>query len=61
MYLANKFARFVTNIINNKFANGNITFKYVILPITHHNEQKYIDTSYKLANSGYSYLLPAIA
>ena len=61
MYLANKFSKFVTNIINSKFANGNIAFKYVILPISHHNEQKYIDTSHKLANSGYSFLIPAIA
>ena len=61
MYLAHKFERFITNTINSKFANGNISFTYVILPITHHNEQKYVDASYKLANSGYSYLVPAIA
>ena len=61
MYLASKFAKFVTNVLNEKFANGNITFKYIILPISHHNEQKYIDSAFKLAGSGYSYLLPAIA
>ena len=61
MYLANKFARFVTNIINSTFANSNISFKYTILPITHQNEAKYIDSSYKLASSGYSLLIPAIA
>ena len=61
MYLAHKFERFVTNAINSKFANGNIDFKYVILPVSLHNEQKYIDTTFKTANSGYSYLLPAIA
>jgi hypothetical protein len=61
MYLANKFSRFVTNTLNERFANGNISFKYTILPISYHNEQKYIDSNYKLANSGYSYLLPAIA
>ena len=61
MYLANKFARFVTNVVNDNFANSNISFKYTILPITHQNEAKYIDGSYKLATAGYSLLLPALA
>ena len=61
MTLANKFSRFVTNIINNSFANSNINFKYTILPITYHNEHKYIDNSYKLATAGYSLILPALA
>ena len=33
----------------------------MILPISQHNEQKYIDTTFKMANSGYSYIIPAIA
>jgi hypothetical protein len=61
MYLANKFARFVTNVINDNFANSNISFKYTILPITHQNEAKYIDGSYKLATAGYSLIIPALA
>ena len=61
MYLANKFARFVTNVVNDNFANSNISFKYTILPITHQNEAKYIDSSYKLATAGYSLALPALA
>ena len=61
MYLANKFARFITNIVNENFANSNISFKYTILPITHQNEAKYIDGSYKLATAGYSLALPALA
>ena len=61
MYLANKFARFVTNVVNNNFANSNISFKYTILPITYQNEAKYIDSSYKLATCGYSLAIPALA
>ena len=61
MTLANKFARFVTNVVNDSFANSNINFKYTILPITHHNETKYIDNSYKLATAGYSLIVPALA
>ena len=61
MTLANKFAKFVTNVINSTFANSNINFKYTILPITHYNETKYIDNSYKLATAGYSLIIPALA
>lgn len=61
MYLANKFSSFISNALNNVYANGNITFKYLILPISVHNEKEYIENSYKLANSGYSFLIPAIA
>jgi hypothetical protein len=61
MNLANKFAKFVTNIVNKNFANSNISFKYTILPVTYHNETKYIDSSYKLATAGYSLIVPALA
>ena len=61
MVLANKFSLFLTNLINRLFANSNIDFKYVILPITNYNVHKYVDTSLKLASSGYSLLLPSLA
>jgi hypothetical protein len=60
MLLANKFSAYVTNLINHKFSNGNITFKYIILPITYHNASKYLDSSFKLVGSGYSFLIPAL-
>ena len=61
MILANKFSTYITNLLNTKFSNSNISFKYTILPITYHNYDKYVDTSFKLVGSGYSFLLPAIA
>ena len=61
MHLANKFAKFITNVVNDNFANSNISFKYTILPVTYQNESKYIDANYKLANSGYSLVVPALA
>ena len=54
-------ARFITNTVNAKFANGNISFDYIILPVSLHNEQKYIDSCFKMANSGYSYIIPSVA
>lgn len=61
MILANKFSTYITNLLNTKFSNSNVSFKYTILPITYHNYDKYVDTSFKLVGSGYSFLLPAIA
>jgi hypothetical protein len=61
MLLANKFSSYVTNLLNRKFSNGNVSFKYTILPVTYHNYDKFVDTSFKLVGSGYSFLMPAIA
>lgn len=61
MVLANKFALFVTNLVNRLFANSNVSFKYTIFPITYYNEKDYTDSAFKLAGSGYSFLLPSVA
>lgn len=61
MTLAFKFEKFITYIVNKIYSNSNISFKYVILPITYYNDDKYIETGYKLATSGYSFMIPAIA
>lgn len=61
MYLANKLSNFMTNLLNAQFGNGNVSFKYLILPITWHNQQSYVDNSFKLSSSGYSFLMPAMA
>ena len=61
MVLANKYSRFLTFILNFLFANANVTFKYEILPVSWYNVSDYIKDTLKLAQSGYSFLLPAIA
>ena len=43
------------------FSNKKVNFKYTILPITYHNAFKYTDNALKLANAGFSFLLPALA
>lgn len=61
MPFVEKMSNFLTNIINTLYGNSSVSFKYEILPITYYNEDKYIDQSFKLAQSGYSLLLPAAA
>ena len=61
MILGNKYSRFFSKIINELFGNANITFKYSVLPISYYNKTDFIADSMKLAQSGYSFLLPAIA
>lgn len=61
MYLAHKMSSFLTFLVNGEYGNSNMKFKYTILPITYYNEEKYVTNSFKLASSGYSFLIPAIA
>lgn len=61
MMLANKYSSFLTNLVNSLYSNSNINFTYTIMPISYYNESDYISDSFKLAQSGYSYLLPALA
>jgi hypothetical protein len=61
MSIATKFAAFLTKVINNMFGNSNITFKYVLLPVTWQNQDSYIENAFKLVGLGYSILLPSVA
>lgn len=61
MHLANKYSTFVTYIVNLLYKNSNIDFKFKILPISNYNQSDYISDSLKLAQSGYSFILPSIA
>lgn len=61
MVLGNKYARFIKYILNTVFGNANISFGYKMLPVTLYNQSEYITDSFKLAQSGYSFLIPSIA
>lgn len=61
MIIANKFSNFITNVLNNIFGNGNITFRYKFLPVNYYQRSDYITDSLKMAQSGYSWLIPNAA
>lgn len=61
MILADKYCIFVSSIINSLFGNANVRFTYKILPVGIHNQNEYTDEALKLAQNGYSWLLPAVA
>lgn len=61
MILGNKYSSFLTAIVNRVFSNSAINFKYDILPISYYNDSDYIKDTFKLAQSGYSFILPALA
>lgn len=61
MYFANKASAYISNVLNDKFGNSNISFKYQIAPISYYNESNFIEDSFKLVGSGYSALMPALA
>lgn len=60
MILGNQLTRFMTNVVNYVFSSTSVDFKYQILPISLYTKDEEIDNSLKMAQSGYSYLLPAI-
>ena len=61
MYIANKISTYTTNLINLLFSNSNISFTYKMLPLSYQNQKDYLDQSFKLTGSGYSYILPVMA
>ena len=61
MILARKFSFFISYLLNDSFASQNVNFKYTLLPISWYNTTEYITDTFKLAQSGYSFLLPALA
>lgn len=61
MILGHKYETFITSILNKLFSNSNISFNYVLLPVSIYTENEYTDELFKLAQSGYSFLLPAIS
>jgi len=61
MNLAERFSNLITNIINELYKNSNISFTYKILPVSYQNEKEYLDDAFKIASSGYSLIVPALA
>lgn len=60
MVLADKMSNFFSYLINNKFGDNKINFKLKILPISHYNSKEYAENAYKLATTGYSFIIPAL-
>jgi len=61
MILGHKIENFITTVVNKFYGNANVVFKYKMLPVSIYTENDYTDELFKLAQSGYSLLMPAIA
>lgn len=61
MILGYKLEALFTSILNKLYSNSNITFKYKFLPVSIYTENDYSDQLFKLAQSGYSFIMPAVA
>jgi hypothetical protein len=61
MVLARQIDRFLTRVLNAQFSNSTVSFKYLTLPISYYNRNDFITDSFKLAQSGYSLIIPALA
>lgn len=58
MVLGYKFAHFFSAIINNKFSNKKIKFRFIMLPVSYYNNDEYTARAKDLAAFGYSFLTP---
>ena len=61
MNLADQFSQLFTYLLNTEIAKGTTTYSVAILPVSYYNTKDYIEQTHKLATTGYSYLLPAVA
>lgn len=61
MILGHKLENFLTTILNKQFGNANLIFSYKMLPVSIYTENDYTDEMFKLAQSGYSFVIPAVA
>lgn len=61
MLLEDQYSKLITKVLNNNYSNSNISFKYQFLPISYQNSEDYLEDSLKLGNSGYSFIIPALA
>ena len=61
MSLANQYARLIGFLVNQLYGNSAIRFTFRIFPITEYNSSQFITDTFKLAQSGYSLLLPCLA
>ena len=61
MMLGYKIEAMFTSVLNKLYSNSNITFKYKMLPVSIYTENEYSDQLFKLAQSGYSFIMPAVA
>lgn len=61
MMFANKVAWYLEALLNNELKSYGILFHYSFLPVGIQNEEKYITSALKLATTGYSFLVPAVA
>lgn len=61
MILADKMSKVISRLIDKAQGNSRVGFSYKILPVSEYNKEKYVAQTLKLAQSGYSFILPAIA
>lgn len=61
MVLGQRFAHFLTVLLNYKFANKRVKFKLLILPLSYYNCHEYTQRARDCATLGYSFLTPILS
>ena len=61
MILGHRFAHFFTALLNYKFENKQVRFKFIILPLSYYNSADYTSRARELASFGYCFLTPILS
>lgn len=58
MVLGRSFEHFFTALLNNKFGNRKMSFKFLILPVSNYNKDEFVSKAKDLAAFGYPFITP---
>lgn len=61
MILGQRFAHFFTALLNYKFENKKVKFKFLILPLSYYNSADYTSRAREMASFGYCFLTPILS
>ena len=61
MMLVNRFNIFIEKIVNKVYRDKSVRFSFQFLPISWYDDEDIANAWFKMATSGYSFLMPALA
>lgn len=61
MVLGQRFSHFFTQLLNFKFENSKVRFKFIIIPLSYYNAEDYTSRAREMASFGYSFITPILS
>jgi hypothetical protein len=61
MVLGQRFSHFFSQLLNFKFENSKVRFKFIIIPLSYYNAEDYTSRAREMASFGYSFITPILS